>query len=44
MENKSCDKVLEEDEWTVLQQRYKVNGHDGKSAPKYLTKSYRVFR
>ncbi|MEI6860135.1 MAG: hypothetical protein V5788_10270 [Shewanella sp.] len=33
MENQSCDKVLEEDEWTVLQQHYKVNGHDAKSAP-----------
>ncbi|MEI6860129.1 MAG: hypothetical protein V5788_10235 [Shewanella sp.] len=32
MENQSCDKVLEEDEWKVLQQHYKVKGHDGKSA------------
>ncbi|MEI6859927.1 MAG: hypothetical protein V5788_09135 [Shewanella sp.] len=33
MENQSCDKVLEEDEWKVLQQHYKLKGHDGKSAP-----------
>ncbi|MEI6859234.1 MAG: hypothetical protein V5788_05530 [Shewanella sp.] len=33
MENQSCDKVLEEDEWTVLQQHYKVNDHYGKSDP-----------
>ncbi len=32
MENQSCDKVLEEDEWKVLQQHYKIKGHDGKSA------------
>jgi hypothetical protein len=33
IENQRCDTVFEQDEWKILQQHYKVRGHDGKTAP-----------
>ena len=33
IENQHCDTVFEQDEWKILQQHYKVRGHDGKTAP-----------
>jgi hypothetical protein len=33
IEKQRCDTVFEQDEWKILQQHYKVRGHDGKTAP-----------
>jgi hypothetical protein len=33
IEKQRCDTVFEQDEWKILQQYYKVRGHDGKTAP-----------